>query len=751
MKSVFKKLNKKVILSGAIGALLLFLATVQYAHATGGGLMSMALDAIGSAVVGNLCYVIGYIISAVLGIVVAIESWLLSVTLNLNASVLQTTLVQNGFSISLAIANMAFVLGIIVIAIATILRRESYGIKQLLWKLVVMAVLVNFGLVIMAPIFGIGNSFTQYFINCISPTAGGCSGSGSGGSSYNNFATTFAGAFHPQNSFLSLSTLNSNSSPTVTSTYNSGGAADGAFSIGSSITSLAVPILGVAFLVINMGLIVCVLGVLIIMMIIRYIYIAILAILLPFAWAAYVFPSFSSHFEAWWKKFLQWTFFSPVVMFFIYLAIQAMSGTGDKAMQVTTYTGTSDSIWGAISNLLTGAFAPVIQAFLQETLLVGLIFGGLIAANAMSIKFAGTAVGVAQKGAKAAGAWTGRQGIRGARAGWQKAGGQKLTSALSENKGILSKTGMIGKIPVAGWLARRGASLAGRGMASIQTNEHYVEEAKKGVPKSKDEWKENIQGNMNEQDMLAHIAVGTEKGWLKAGTKVNGRAVEDILDDEALIKRNGQGNLKKDADVLLMSNTNVRNAERAANSGQTTARVADDIKDESGNIMRDSHGNEMKKGAVMDTEELRQVAMEEFTRDFKTKDAAKVDANGAFGPDVKPETLNLRLKAVVQNPQLIGTILKDMKSPALKNFERHYTDVVDEEIRVHTTQLNTLRTTAGGVPTREQAERIKELSQTITGLGMTKVNIPKLLINARYGYRPGRTTPAAPPPPGPTP
>ena len=64
-------------------------------------------------------------------------------------------------------------LGIIVIALATILRIESYSIKKMLWKLVVMAILVNFGLVIIAPIFGFSNALTQYFLNCFNPWPGG--------------------------------------------------------------------------------------------------------------------------------------------------------------------------------------------------------------------------------------------------------------------------------------------------------------------------------------------------------------------------------------------------------------------------------------------------------------------------------------------------------------------------------------------------------------------------------------------------
>ena len=94
----------------------------------------------------------------IFGALISVESCLISVVLNINAGILHTSFVQTGFSISLSVANLAFVLGIIVIALATILRIESYSIKKMLWKLVVMAILVNFGLVIIAPIVGFSNS-----------------------------------------------------------------------------------------------------------------------------------------------------------------------------------------------------------------------------------------------------------------------------------------------------------------------------------------------------------------------------------------------------------------------------------------------------------------------------------------------------------------------------------------------------------------------------------------------------------------
>ena len=67
--------------------------------------------------------------------------------------------------------NLGFILAIIIIAFATILRLESYAIKQTLWKLIVAALLVNFSLVICGGIISVSKLTTDSFYNHI--TAGG--------------------------------------------------------------------------------------------------------------------------------------------------------------------------------------------------------------------------------------------------------------------------------------------------------------------------------------------------------------------------------------------------------------------------------------------------------------------------------------------------------------------------------------------------------------------------------------------------
>jgi hypothetical protein len=433
------RLNGKGITAAITAIFVVFLASTHVTHA---GVFSwiigstMTLAGLGSGFVGFIAFAISYLIAAIVGIFIAIEAWLIGVVLSMNAGVLQSTMVQTGFSVSLSLVNLVFVLGIIVIALATILRNQSYGIKSLLWKLVVMAILVNFGLVIMAPILGFGNSLTQYFVNCIDPSSGGCNGAGSGASSFNNFATQFAGSFKPESSMMIFSVATSTLS-NVNSVQQQN--TSGAFSaLGTSLGEMIIPVLGIGFAAINLILIAVILAVFIVLLIIRYVYIAILAILLPFAWASWVFPSFQKHWSSWWNNFIRWTFFPPIVIFFIYLALITMNPGGTavgQSMNIAQYTSSSNAIWGSISGFLTGTFSPLVQAFLQEIILASLIIGGMIAANSLGIKLAGNVVNGVKAGAKAGTTWAAKRGIR--------AGLNASSSAMRPKPRIDSRTGNL--------------------------------------------------------------------------------------------------------------------------------------------------------------------------------------------------------------------------------------------------------------------------------------------------------------------
>jgi hypothetical protein len=368
-------------------------------------------------------YGVSYVANEILGLVVSLGGVLIVVGLAIDNAVVQSPAVQQGFGVTLSLANLGFILGIIVIAIATILRSQTYGIKQSLWKLVVMAILVNFGLVITAPIIGFANNLTAYFVQGI---GGGTTvtGIGSFGTYTNQFATTLTNAMAPQNLFTqppanggtastACGALSVGIGPIGTWACNSlfgSGATDGSTVFFQALFSM---IFGVVFSFFA-ALAMITLAVL---LIVRYVYLAMLLILLPLAWLTWIFPMFKGQWSKWWSSFIKWTFFPPMAIFFIWLSlITAGQNVNNNSSSTTSYLNTT--LTGAVpaagtpgqnspmSAIMaeTGNQGSALQTGIDEIILVGLMLGGLMAAS----KLSGSAGAVVVSGARAAsGAVTG--------------------------------------------------------------------------------------------------------------------------------------------------------------------------------------------------------------------------------------------------------------------------------------------------------------------------------------------------------
>jgi hypothetical protein len=72
--------------------------------------------------------------------------------------------VKTIWRISLNLANLGIILGFLIVAIATILKIEKYSWDKMLWRLVLVALLVNFSLVLCGIFVDLSNFLTIYFL-----------------------------------------------------------------------------------------------------------------------------------------------------------------------------------------------------------------------------------------------------------------------------------------------------------------------------------------------------------------------------------------------------------------------------------------------------------------------------------------------------------------------------------------------------------------------------------------------------------
>jgi len=366
------------------------------------------------SVIGWIVYVLTYIGATLAGVAISLIAYLIEVVLQLNMQIVNALAVKTGFSIALSLANLGFVIGIIVIAIMTIFRYQPYGMKQILWKLVVMAILVNFSLVIAGTILSFSNQLTLYFLNGINP-AGSVGGATNAASSFHNFASSLAGAFAPQRAFLNINTANLTFQAGEQGNYQ--GTASAA---GQTLAGILTPLLNLFFVAFFLVFIVLVLAAFLAMLVIRYVFLGILLVLAPLAWLCWIFPALKRHWDNWWSRFLKWTFFAPLAVFFLYLAILTAGTMGSTqannplaAFDAQGYNpSASNPIVHGISGLFGGFLNQTVGTILQMILILGLAVGGLFAANSLSIIGAGAALGAATGIGKWAGGWAARKGLQ---------------------------------------------------------------------------------------------------------------------------------------------------------------------------------------------------------------------------------------------------------------------------------------------------------------------------------------------------
>ena len=270
----------------------LFFFNFASAGAPGGITLPNPVKAVANTVLDGLDFILSNFVALlvtgiikVLGIFYFIAATFTQVMLDLNMRVVSNPLVQYGWSIVRDFANLGFVLVILVIAFATILRFENYGMKQLLWKLVIAAVLVNFSLMIAGFFIDFTNFLAQTFF--------------SGGT--DNFISNISASIgiqaiiNPSGIPFSIPTDNSGATTVMTVAMN------GLFAIVFTAIGIVV-VATIGFL-----------------LLVRYVHLVFLLIIAPLAWLFWTFPDLSGMARRWWSSLLRWCFFAPASLFFLYL------------------------------------------------------------------------------------------------------------------------------------------------------------------------------------------------------------------------------------------------------------------------------------------------------------------------------------------------------------------------------------------------------------------------------------------------
>ncbi len=353
-------------------------------------------------------------------LIAAVSGQLLQGALDLNAHLFtNNTVVQIGYGTILGLVNTAFVIGLILMAFATMLRRSGWDAQSILARFIIAILLINFSLFFAGIVLGVGTSLTQGFLN-----GSGCPSqelykkfnivtvyddvTSSIAKSIQNQGTAqapdavkaaglFTGGFKPAEILSKIT-------DTVTS-WISWLAANFVADIVGMFFAAALTIIG--------GL--TMFG-LFLFLIARYVAVTILLVFMPIAWLGLAFPKLSvpglgNAWSGWWQQFLRWVFYGPIIAFFLFLTVKLI---------------------GAIPSV-SGSF---VNDILQMFIIILFSLGGLWAANKLSITGAAMVYGAANKGwAKGLAAFKTR-GINVATAPLRTQTGKKLTASLQATPGF---------------------------------------------------------------------------------------------------------------------------------------------------------------------------------------------------------------------------------------------------------------------------------------------------------------------------
>ena len=352
------------------------------ASITNGLLFAMALlPLVLSAVLADICTVL--------------FKFFLDMTTGGNLSYTANSAVKIGWPLVRDLANMVIVLGFVIIGVATALRVKEYEAKQLLSKLIIVALFVNFSLLICGVVIDISNILVNFFAQ-----VGDLSDFGK---FFNNSGI---------NMVLDLAKNITKDNP------------------------IAFLVKSLSIVVFNLVL-VAVLSLYTLLFAFRVVAIWLLVILAPLAFVFSVFPATRKFYEMWINNFIQWCFIGVPATFFLYLAHQSMA-------ELTKTPVTFESL-GTFSQSLTNFASLIVPA-------IFLIMGFLMTIQASSALAGGGLVKWAGGKAKMGGMALGRAvGVNTEKA-WKATGG-KLAGSLGNKMQGLGKgsTSKIGQN--AGWLA----------------------------------------------------------------------------------------------------------------------------------------------------------------------------------------------------------------------------------------------------------------------------------------------------------
>lgn len=384
-------------------------------------------------VVAWISWVIFQFLASILSLVGLLFDAIFSVEMFTKAPI-----VIEGWKIVLGFANMFFAVILVVIAFATMTGNASYGMKNLLGKLIIAAILINFSLIICGAIIDVSQIFVHYFVD-----------------EMKNTNKSFAGAIvkglyiGDLLKSVSIEKINNNES------LIGAAAMDRNTNNSNSNLSLSIAnaIMGSLFLI--MAIFAFAGG--IVLLITRMLTLWGLIIFSPLAWIASILPRTQSYYTQWWSDFINKCVVGPAYVFFVYLALRMV-----KSEVITQI------VKDGQASLLSGGnpFEIQVKFILQYITLCGMLFMGFIIAPKLGDHSADIVLNAAKSAQRGATNWAKRQAgsmATGAGRELSKTGAYQGLANWMAGKPLIGRLGTQMQLGAAGLAAKQQKEIDDRG------------------------------------------------------------------------------------------------------------------------------------------------------------------------------------------------------------------------------------------------------------------------------------------------
>jgi len=406
----------------------------------------------------NLMAIIGSLFLQTAGLIL----WTMGMLLNAVISYLvisMGTITNSIIGIPLAwavirdVSNIIFVFALLVIGIATILGVERYGYRQLLVRLIIAALLINFSLFFTKVVIDVSNLFAIEMYQRIvtsdpsNPTGDGCGdlsddevfGTTDGGAAQRNcLQRGISGVFMNQTWVVTIydaagiSNVFSNVETTPPGGGVTGATAEQARSEestrGQNKQIFYLSVFGTILFLVTAF----VLGAMALMLVARFVILVFLMIFSPIAFAAMVLPQTRKMSEDWWHALFKQAFFAPAMLLMIWISVIVLNslapifkiGGGATAFSFSAcFSGSTGSV-------------PI---FVNFAIVIGLMILSLVVSQKIGAYGASGAVSVGKKWSRKAGGY-----VKGGAWNTTRFAGRTTARAVSGGAGAIGRTAVGG-------------------------------------------------------------------------------------------------------------------------------------------------------------------------------------------------------------------------------------------------------------------------------------------------------------------